>query len=379
MAKRDYYEVLGIEKTASEEEIKKAYRKMAMKYHPDTNPDDAEAANKFKEAAEAYDVLSDPNRKAKYDQYGHQAFDQNGGSNMNYDDFSDIFSRFSDIFGGGFDFFGNQGGKKKAKGQRGSDLRIKVKMTLEEVLSGSDKKLKFKRYQVCNSCSGSGAKDPSSVVNCPTCKGAGEIRQQVGGGFFQQIMVSGCPTCKGTGKMIKEPCKACNGEGRTHEEAAITLTIPPGVADGMQLIHRGSGDVGPRNGPPGDLLIVIEEQANDHFVREGDNIIHELYINIADAALGTTVEVPTLNAKVRFKIDAGTQSGKIVRLKNKGLPNINTRQTGDLLIHINVWTPQNLTNEEKTILEKIKGLKNFNPTPTKSEKGFFEKIKEFFS
>ncbi len=375
MAKRDYYEVLGVSKNASQDEIKKAYRKLALKYHPDQNPGDKEAEEKFKEITEAYSVLSDEEKKSVYDRYGHDGMNnfQGGGST----DFSDIFSQFSDIFGSGFEnFFG--GGGNRRRGQRGSDVKITVKLTLEEIATGCEKKVKYKKLIECNECYGKGSTSYDGVKSCSTCNGTGEVRKRVGGGFFQQIVVSSCTTCNGTGKIITDPCKKCKGDGRVKDDVFQTLNIPAGVADGMQLVQRGSGGVGKDGGPNGDLIIQIEEIPHEYFSREGDNLIYELAINIADAALGASVEVPTLDSKAKFKIEPGTQSGKIVRLKGKGLTNINRGYTGDLLIHINVWTPQNLTNEEKTLLEKIKNMPGFNPKPVKKEKGFLEKIKEFF-
>ncbi len=375
MAKRDYYEVLGVYRNASQEEIKKAYRKLALKYHPDQNPGNKEAEEKFKEITEAYSVLSDEEKRAAYDRYGHEGLNgfQGGGA-----DFSDIFSQFSDIFGSGFEsFFGGSSTNRK-RGQRGSDVKITVKLTLEEIATGCEKKVKYKKLVECDACHGKGTNNPDGIKICPTCNGTGEIRKRVGGGFFQQIVVSTCPTCGGSGKIITDPCKKCKGDGRIKDDVFQTLNIPAGVVGGMQLLQRGGGGVGKDGGPNGDLTIQIEELPHEHFSREGDNLIYELAINIADAALGATVEVPTLESKAKFKIEPGTQSGKIVRLKGKGLPNLNKNYTGDLLVHINVWTPQNLTNEEKAILEKIKNMPGFNPNPVKKEKNFFERMKEFF-
>lgn len=375
MAKRDYYEVLGVSKSASQEEIKKAYRKLALKYHPDQNPGNKEAEEKFKEITEAYSVLSDEQKRAQYDRYGHEGVNgfQGGGA-----DFSDIFSQFSDIFGAGFESFFGGGSGSRRKGQRGSDVKITVKLTLEEIASGCEKKVKYKKLVECDECHGKGSTNYDGIKTCSTCNGTGEVKKRVGGGFFQQIMVSTCPTCNGSGKIITDPCMKCKGDGRVKDDVYQTLNIPAGVADGMQLIQRGSGGVGKDGGYNGDLIIQIEEIPHEYFSREGDNLIYELAINIADAALGSTVEVPTLEGKAKFKIEPGTQSGKIVRLKGKGLPNLNKGYKGDLLIHINVWTPQNLTNEEKAILEKIKNMPGFNPKPVKKEKSFFEKMKEFF-
>lgn len=380
MAKRDYYDVLGVPKNAGADDIKKAYRKLAIQYHPDKNPGNAEAEEKFKEASEAYEVLSDEQSRAKYDRFGHEAtgagYGGGGGA-----DFNDIFSRFSDIFEGtGFEgFFGGaRGGQRRARGQRGADLRIKLKLTLEEIAQGTEKTLKIRRQVTCKSCAGTGAQDGSSHQTCPTCNGVGEVRQQVGGGFFSQIVVSACPTCNGEGKIITQKCMACSGEGRVPEEQSISVNIPAGVSDGMQLSMRGQGNAGKRGGDPGDLLVQFEEIPHEYLVRDGENVIFDLYVNFADAALGANVEVPTLSGKARFKVEPGTQSGEIKRLKGKGIPNINGYGAGDQLVHVNVWTPRALSSEEKKLLEKLRASDNFIPKPGKSDKGFFSKMKEFF-
>lgn len=380
MEKKDYYDVLGVSRNADDETIKKAYRKLAIKYHPDKNPGDKSAEELFKEASEAYEVLSDAQKRASYDRFGHAGV--GGGAR----DANDIFSHFSSIFEEmGFEgFFGGaqrQGGgstRRRPTGQKGSDLRLKLKLTLEEIAAGIEKKIKLKRYASCSSCAGTGAFDTSSYRTCPSCNGTGELRQQVGGGFFAQIVVSACGTCNGEGRIISKTCATCNGEGRNESEDFVNIPVPPGVSSGIQLSLRGNGNAGRRGGPAGDLLIQIEEQPHAHLTREGDNLVYELHVNIADAALGTTVEVPTLEGKARFKVDAGTQSGAFHRLKGKGIPNINGRGVGDLLVHVNVWTPQTLSAEEKKLLEKLRKSANFNPSPTKSEKSFFDKMREYF-
>lgn len=382
MAKRDYYDVLGVPKNASAEDIKKAYRKLAIQYHPDKNPGNKEAEDKFKEASEAYEVLSDDQKRARYDNYGHAGVNDQGFGGGGQD-FNDIFSRFSDIFEGtGFEgFFGGGrggGGRRKRQGQRGSDLRIKLKLTLEEVAKGVEKKIKLKRHVTCRECAGTGAFDNSSFQTCNTCAGSGEVRQQVGGGFFSQIVVSACPTCSGEGKIITKACAACAGEGRVPREDGLSVNIPAGVSDGMQLSMRGQGNAGKRGGDPGDLIVQFEEAPHEHLVRDGENVIYDLYLNFADAALGTSVEVPTLDGKARFKVEAGTQSGEIKRLKGKGIPNINGYGAGDQLVHINIWTPRHLSGEEKKVMEKLRTSANFAPNPGKQEKGFFSKMKEFF-
>lgn len=382
MAKRDYYEVLGVSKSASKDELKKAYRKMAIKYHPDKNPGNAEAEEKFKEAAEAYEVLSDDSKRTAYDRFGHEGV-RGAGSGFQGRGFEDIFSQFGDIFADSpfGDIFGAAGGgrSRRRRGQRGADIRIKLSLTLEQIATGVEKTIKLTRQVACESCSGTGAEHGTSFTNCPTCNGMGEIRQQAGGGFFQQIVVSTCPTCQGEGRIVSKSCQTCEGKGRTSEEDTVTVKIPAGVLEGMSLSVRGKGNAGLRGGPSGDLIIQIEEKPSELFERDGDNLIHELFISFPDAALGTQVEVPTLDGKVRIKINPGTQAGKVVRLRGKGVPNINGYGNGNLLIHINVWTPQNLTPEERKILTKLQGAPNFEPKPTHEQKGLFSKIREFFS
>ena len=382
MAKRDYYEVLGVGKDADQGAIKKAYRKMAMKYHPDKNPGDAAAEEKFKEAAEAYDVLSNEEKKARYDRYGHAGLGGGGGgySSVNMED---IFSRFSDIFGGGgspFDsFFSGGGGRRRSRGQRGSDLRVKVKLDLEEVYKGVEKKIKIRRMISCEVCSGSGAENPNDFQTCGTCNGTGEIRRQAGGGFFQQIVVTACPTCQGEGRTLTKACKNCSGEGRMESSEVVEIPIPAGISQGMQLTMRGYGHAGRRGGSSGDLQILIEEKPHEFFSRDGDNVIYELFISFPDAALGRSVEVPTLGGKTRFKISPGTQSGKVFRLKGKGLPNINGYGSGDQLIQVMVWVPKNLSSKERSQLEAMRESDNFQPNPSGSEKGFFSRLRDMFS
>ncbi|TAE47167.1 MAG: molecular chaperone DnaJ [Bacteroidetes bacterium] len=383
MAKRDYYEVLGVAKTASKDELKKAYRKLAMQYHPDRNPGDNEAESKFKEAAEAYEVLSDDQKKATYDRFGHAGLSgAAGGGYQGSADFNDIFSRFNDIFGdSNFEFFGGSAGggrRRRRQGQRGSDIRIKLALTLDQIATGTEKKIKLNRFTACNTCAGTGAENGSSFSTCPTCQGAGEIRQQAGGGFFQQIVVSTCPTCQGEGRIVARPCHVCEGRGRSEQEDLVSVKIPAGVSEGMNLSVRGKGHAGVRGGDAGDLIIQIEEKPHELFERDGDNLIHELFISFPDAALGSKVEVPTLNGKVRIEIEPGTQPGKVFRLKGKGLPNINGYGAGNMLVHVNVWTPENLSSEERKILNKLRESGNFHPNPTREQRGFISKLREFF-
>ncbi|MBX9852914.1 MAG: molecular chaperone DnaJ [Cytophagaceae bacterium] len=377
MSKRDYYEILGVNRDASADEIKKSYRKLAIKYHPDKNPNDPTAEEKFKEAAEAYEVLSNQEKRARYDQFGHQGVNGGGfgGGGMNMDD---IFSQFGDIFGGGsFEgFFGGGGRSRHTK--RGSNLRIKLKLTLEEVANGAEKKIKVKRHVACQSCGGNGSKNGSSLQTCSACQGTGQIRKVVNTMLGQMVSASTCHVCQGEGTSITQKCPTCNGEGRVLEEEIISIKVPAGVAEGMQLSMTGKGNVPPRGGMAGDLLILIEETEDEVLKRDGQNIIYDLYINFSDAALGTNIEVPTIEGKVKIKIDPGTQSGKILRLKGKGIREINGYGKGDQLIHINVWTPQQLSKEEKEMLMKMKESENFKPNPGKYDKGFFEKMKEFF-
>ena len=375
--KQDYYEVLGVTRTAAGDEIKSAYRKMAIKYHPDKNPDDPTAEDKFKEAAEAYEVLSNADKRARYDRFGHQGVGGNGaGPNM-----EDIFSQFGDIFGGGggggFDgFFGGRQGSKRVK--KGSNLRIKLKLDLEEVANGVEKKIKVKRYVACQPCSGSGAKNGTDLKTCPTCQGQGQTKRVVNTMLGQMVSSSTCPTCHGEGKTITATCEACKGEGRQLHEEVIPINIPAGVANDMQLSMNGKGNYPERGGVPGDLLIQIEEEPHEFPKRDGNNIMFEQYISFVDAALGANLEVPTIEGKVKIKVDPGTQPGKILRLRCKGIKDLNGYGRGDQLIHLNVWTPKNVSNEEREVLEKLRDSQNFVPHPGKNEKGFFEKVKEYF-
>jgi len=385
MAKRDYYEVLGVAKGASEAEIKKAYRKTAMKFHPDRNPDDKSAEEKFKEAAEAYEILSDADKKARYDRFGHAGVDPNmgggfgGRGGMSMDD---IFSQFGDVFADSpFESFfggGARGGAQRRTGQRGSNLRIKVKMTLKEIANGTTKKIKVKKQVSCKTCAGSGAKDASSKSTCGTCRGSGYVRQVKSTFLGQMQTTAACPTCSGSGNVITAKCGSCKGEGREYGEETIEIEIPAGVSEGMQLSMAGKGNAGPQGGRPGDLLINIEELAHETLQRDGNNIIHELFLNFPDAAIGTSVEVPTITGKVKIKIPAGTQAGKLFRLKGKGLPEVQGYGKGDQLIHVNIWTPKKLSQEEIKILEKLKASSNFQPQPGKTDKGFFDKMRDYF-
>ncbi|MFN5629731.1 MAG: molecular chaperone DnaJ [Bacteroidota bacterium] len=377
MAKRDYYDVLGVNKNASEDEIKKAYRKMAMKYHPDKNQGDKAAEEKFKEAAEAYDVLGNANKKQKYDQFGHAGFSAGGGGG--HGDFSsmdDIFSAFGDIFGGGG--FGGGSGRGGRRVNRGSNLRIKVKLDLNEILNGVEKKIKVNKYVSCVPCKGTGAQNGSGFSNCNTCRGTGQVTRVVQTMLGQMQTASTCPSCGGEGQIIKEKCKSCYGDGIVKGEEVISINIPAGVAEGMQLSMQGKGNAAARGGVPGDLLIVVEEAEHPTLKRDGNNLLYNLFISVPEVILGTSAEINTLDGKAKIKIEPGTQSGKVLRLRGKGLPNINGYEKGDLLVNVNVWTPQTLNKEEKQLLEKLRDSENFKPNPSQKERGFFSRMKEYF-
>jgi len=380
MAKRDYYEILGVSKNATEAELKKAYRQMAMKYHPDKNPGDKASEDKFKEAAEAYDVLSDAQKRQRYDQFGHAGMGAGsgfGGGGMNMDDiFSHFGDIFGDMFGGGYSSRG--GGQRSRRVNKGSNLRVKVKLTLEEIANGVEKKIKVNKYISCNDCSGTGAKGGSSYSTCSTCRGTGQVTR-VTNTFLGQMQTSSvCPHCGGEGQIITDKCNTCFGNGIVKGEDIISLNIPAGVAEGMQLSVSGKGNAAARGGIAGDLIIVIEEIEHPELIRDGDNLLYEHYITFPDAAMGTSVEVPTIDGKARVKIEAGTQSGKVLRLKGKGLPSLNSYSRGDLLVNINIWTPQTLSKEEKAMLEKLQASNNFKPHPNKKDKNFFERMREMF-
>lgn len=368
MAKRDYYEILGVNKGASPEEIKKAYRKVAIQFHPDKNPGNKEAEEKFKEAAEAYEVLSDAEKKAQYDRFGHSRPGQGGfsGHSMNMED---IFSQFGDIFGGGgggFESFFGGGGRSQ---RRGTNLRIKLKLTLEEVAMGVEKKIKVNRLVRAEGV---------TFKTCQTCQGSGQVRKVVNTMLGQMVSASTCPTCGGAGQTIDKRPPGVDSSGLVSKEDLITIKIPAGVADGMQLSMGGKGNEAPGGGMPGDLLILIEEQEDKNLKRDGNNLVYELHISFVDAALGTSAEVPSIGGRVRIKIEPGTQSGRILRLRGKGLKDLNGYGTGDQLIYVNVWTPKKLTGEEKAALEKFRTSPNFQPHPDASEKGFFERMREYF-
>ncbi len=382
MSKRDYYDVLGVTRNSDADEIKKAYRKAAIKYHPDKNPNDKVAEDNFKEAAEAYEVLSSAEKKQRYDQFGHRASAAGGGGGGQNMNMEDIFSQFGDIFGGGGGFDGFFGGQQSRGGgrrvSRGSNLRIKVKLTLQEIAIGAEKKIKVNKQIACGTCSGSGAKDRNSMSTCSTCGGAGSVRRVSNTILGQMQTTSTCPTCNGEGQIIASKCNVCHGDGVVVGEEQISVNIPAGVGEGMQLSMSGKGNAAPRGGVSGDLLILIEEIEHPDLKREGNNVIYDLYISFVDATLGTNVEVPTIDGKAKIKIDAGTQGGRVLRLKGKGLPEINAYGKGDQLVHVNIWTPKILSREERIMLEKLQESANFKPAPGKNDKGFFGRMKEYF-
>ena len=381
MEKRDYYEVLGVSKSADATEIKKAYRKLALKYHPDKNPGDKEAEEKFKEAAEAYDVLSNEEKRRRYDQFGHAGVGGAGqggfGGGMSMDD---IFSQFGDIFGsfGGFSGFGGFGGGRSARRvNRGTNLRVKVKMNLQEIATGIEKKIKVKKYVACQHCNGTGAKDGKSYSTCSTCKGSGQVTRVQNTILGAMQTTSTCPTCEGEGKIINEKCTFCNGEGVLMSEEVISINIPAGVGEGMQLSLSGKGNAARRGGVNGDLIVLIEDEEHPELVRDGNDLLYNVFIGYPEAVLGETVEIPTIEGKVKVKIEAGTQPGKILRLRGKGLPDVNGYGKGDLLAKVNVWIPKNLSKDEKKLVEKMKEAEGFKPG-SGDKKSIFSKMKDFF-
>lgn len=385
MAKRDYYEVLGVDKTATADEIKKAYKKKAIQYHPDRNPDNKEAEEKFKEAAEAYGVLSDPDKRSKYDQFGFDGLNASGGASgfgggMSMDD---IFSMFGDIFsGGGFGGFGGfGGGQSRSRGGerkfKGADVRIKVSLTIQEINSGVTKKFKIKKLVPCTHCNGTGAENGSGMETCPDCNGTGTVikTQQSIFGMMQTQTV--CPRCNGEGKIIKNRCPHCSGDGVVYGEELVEVKIPAGVADGMQLVVEGKGNAGKHNGYPGNLLIVIEEQQHKDLIRDENDLIYNLLLTVPQAILGGTVEVPTIDGAVKLKIEPGTQPGKVLRLRDKGLPILHSNRKGDMLVNVSVYIPEKLSRDEKEAIEKLSSSDSFKPNLSIKEK-IFKKFRNIF-
>ena len=382
MGKRDFYEVLGVSKNATKDEIKKAYRKQALRYHPDKNPGDKKAEDNFKEAAEAYEILSNDEKKARYDRFGHAGM---GGAGNSYSGggmtMEDIFSSFGDIFGdafgGGFGAFGGsrRGGRRVNKG---SNLRVKVKLSLQEIARGTEKKIKVSKYVSCSTCDGTGAADSNSHSNCSTCHGSGHVTRLTNTMLGQMQTTAVCPSCGGEGKIITKKCTACFGEGIVQKDDIIKINIPAGVGKGMQMTVSGKGNAARRGGVNGDLLVVIDEEEDGDLIREGNDLIYNLFISIPDAILGTHVEIPTIDNNVKIKIEPGTQPGRILRLRGKGLPEVNGYGHGDLLVNVNVWIPKNLGRDESKLIEKFRDSESFAPKPDKNDKGFFERMRGYF-
>jgi molecular chaperone DnaJ len=377
--KEDYYKLLGVSKTATADELRKAYRKLAMQYHPDRNPDDKAAEEKFKQVSEAYEVLNDDDKRAKYDRYGHQAFEGGGaGGGGGFSGAEDIFQHFSDMFGGGDPFGGGGGRRQQQRGQQGGNLRIKVKLNLQEVAKGVNKKVKLSKEIGCQTCGGSGAKDRNSTTTCGTCRGSGYVRK-VQSTFLGQMQTTvACPTCSGSGKTITAKCGSCKGHGVTVGEEVVSIDIPAGVSDGMQLSLSGKGHAGRNGGSSGDLIIAIEEIPHESLQRDGANLIYDLHVNYAEAVLGMEATVPTVDGAVKMKIPAGTQAGKVFRLKDKGLPVVQSYEKGDMLVHINIWSPKEVSREGRELLDKLAKLKEFQPNPSPSDRSFFDKMRDLF-
>jgi molecular chaperone DnaJ len=390
MSKRDYYQVLGVPRSATPDDIKKAYRKLALQHHPDRNPGDKDAEERFKEAAEAYEVLSDAEKRRRYDQFGHEGVRGPGGA-RGFNDVNDIFSTFSDIFGGGMggsifdEMFGGGGQRRQASGvgSPGSDLKLRLSLTLEEIAAGVEKKLRVKKWRACETCRGSGAKSSSAKVKCPVCSGTGEVRQVSRSVFGQFVNISSCSNCNGEGTIIRDACTTCGGDGRTQGDSTIKVTIPAGVSEGNYITLRGEGNVGRRGGPAGDIIVVISEEPHEVFTRNGDDVILDLLVSYPEAALGADVEVPTLGGRAKLKIEAGTQSGRMLRMRDKGIPHLNSYGRGDQLVRVNVWVPTRLNPEDRKALKELSLSENVAPQEgdrsAHSEKSFFERVRKAFS
>ena len=386
--KRDYYEVLGVDKNATVDEIKKAYRKKAIQYHPDKNPGDKEAEEKFKEAAEAYSVLSDPDKRAKYDQFGHAGLGGQAGPDFS-GGFGDLNDILRDLFGGGFGGFSGFGGfggfgggsgrsSQSQRVYRGRDIRVRVKLTLEEIARGAEKEISLERNVPCQDCGGKGTRNSSDIKVCPACKGSGQVKRVVNGIFGQTVTYSTCQQCGGEGKIVTNPCRTCGGTGLVRKKETVKVNIPAGVENGMQLTIRGAGHAAKNNGVNGDLLVLIEEVENPDFRREGNNLTYTKVISVMDAMLGATVEIPCIDGTYKIKVEPGTQSGTVVRLKGKGLPAVNGYGTGDLYVRLMVWIPKKLGRSEKELFESMRNNDSFRPSPTKEDKSFFEKLRDMF-
>lgn len=386
MAKRDYYEILGVSRSASADEVKKAYRKQALQHHPDRNPGNKEAEEKFKEAAEAYEIISDPQKRQRYNQFGHEGI-RRGADFHDFGSMNDIFSTFGDIFGGTMfeEMFG--GGPTRSRGRtgpmQGSDLKIRLKLSLEEIASGTEKKLKIKKWKGCDTCGGTGAREAGSMQTCSVCRGTGEVRQVSRTILGQMVNISTCQNCGGEGQVIKEPCLTCRGDGKVQGESTVKITIPAGVAEGNYIPLRGEGNAGPRGGPAGDLIVVIEEEPHELFVREGNDVLLDVLVSFPDAVLGADIDVPTIMGKAKLKIEPGTQSGTILRMRDKGIPHLNSFGRGDQKVRVNVWVPSNLSSHERDLLKQLTQGENLQPKEgdrsANADKSFFRRMKNAFS
>ncbi len=381
MAKRDYYEVLGVGKSATKEELKKAYRKLAMQYHPDRNPDDKDAEEKFKEAAEAYEILNDDNKRARYDRFGHEGVRGSGFGSQGFSDINDIFSHFSDIFGGASifdDFFGGGSqrsrGRKRGQGVPGSDLRVNLKLTLEEIAEGVTKKIKIKKQVKCDACGGNGSEGGKSTKSCPVCHGTGEIKTVSRSVFGQFVNIQPCNNCDGDGVVVDNPCKKCMGEGRIADEVTVKIDSPAGVSEGNYMTMRGEGNAGKRGGEPGDLIVVFQELPHEYFMREGDDILYDLFINYPDAVLGAEAEVPTLNGKAKLKIDNGTPTGKLLKMRDKGIKHLNHSGRGDQIVRVNIEIPKKVNSKEKELLRELANQPNIKKSANSDDKNFFKRF-----
>ena len=385
-AERDYYDVLGVARTATADEIKKAYRKKALQYHPDRNPGDAEAESAFKEAAEAYEVLSNPDKRARYDRFGKAGLGGPAGGQgpTGFTDISDIFAAFSDIFGGEGrfeDVFGRRPGQRRGQGRPGTDLRVRLALTLEEVAEGVERQLKLRKYTTCEHCVGTGAENKQAGYStCPTCQGSGEVRQVSTSFFGQFVNVQPCPTCEGEGRTIDEKCHVCEGEGRVKGEESVTVEVPAGVSGGHYLQIRGAGNAGVRGGAAGALRVEIDERPHEHFERDGLDVVYDLYLSFPDAALGTEATVPTLRGRAKLQIDAGIQSGRVLRMRGRGLPEAGGGRRGDQLVRVHVWTPEELSGPLREALEQLRLEPDLKPAPAaRDRKGFFSRVKDAFT
>jgi molecular chaperone DnaJ len=386
MTKRDYYEILGVTRNASQDEIKKAYRKLAMQHHPDRNPGNKEAEEAFKQASEAYEVLGEPEKRRRYDQFGHEGM--RGTDFRPFTDVNDIFSTFSDIFGGSIfdDMFrpaGRGGRRSRSAATTGSDLRVRIRLTLEEISTGVEKKLRIKKWKVCDTCHGSGAKSSGGTTTCSACQGTGQLQQVSRSVFGQFVNIVTCPTCEGEGRVIKDQCGTCHGDGRVQGETTIKVNVPAGVSEGNYIPIRGEGNAGRRGGPPGDLIVLIEEEPHEVLTRDGSDVILDLLVSFPEAALGSEVEVPTLTGRAKLKIDPGTQSGRILRMREKGIPHLSSHGRGDQLVRVNVWIPTTLNREERSLMKQMAEMPNIGPKEgdrsANSEKSFFGKFRKAFS